>query len=646
MPTLESSSSGPHSPDPELDQKPNPADPRRSATYLVEGLSCRHCAKRAANTLRSLPGVLSAKVHYSTATAEVCHDARLTHDREIVTNLAQRGIFLSPSLGGPSNRVSWFDAPRIGIVIALLGNLIALAWWVPARSAPRLPLVELVFAILLFAIASPPLVSHVVTCAKRGIWGTDALALLAACAAIAIGIVGLSWPNESVASTPNFLSRFGARSTGVSALAFESAGAILGFVFLSNQLRKAALRKALANIERSLRFRYARIRRILPGGSDVFVPCAFLHSGDHVRLGPGEVALVNMRLDSATYVATSSGRIEERASGQMLFRGERLGSYGATGCVTELASVDTSIAADAAVAHEARRIEENALRGEGGKVESTAAFALGLATTWFAVFALIVHAVAVRHAVHSGIFLAAVAVVAGASPGALALGLPLARIMAITRARSAGIVIKNVDALEALAGCNFAYFDLSGGVSHDAPRVFRALWQRTIACRIFTSEDPEIASALEHRFGVAVTANITPEEKVRSVSWTRATGERVVHIGRLDTVQMLPVDVSIAVAPNELPDLVAAPIILRELGNSSLVWLFDTARSLRSKTRLLLVMTLGYHALVVPICVAGFLSPLVAGSVNFLFTLLTCALAFRSGPDAGLKLGRDKQTFA
>jgi len=596
--------------------------------------------------LRSLPGVLSASVRFSTATAEVCHDARLTHEREIVTNLAQRGIFLSPSLGGPSSRASWFDAPRLGIVIALLGNLIALALWVPARSAPRLPWVELVFAVLLLGIAAPPLVAHVVACAKRGIWGQDALALMASCAAFVVGVTSLCLPNETIASTPNFLVRFGAGSAGVSALAFESAGAIVAFVFLSNQLRQGAVRKAFADIERSLRFRYARIRRVLPGGSDVFVPCAFLNPGDHVRLGPGEVALVNMRIDSAAYVATSSGRVEERSPGQMVFRGERLGSYGVTGCVTELACVDTSTAADAAVANEARRIEESALRGEGGKIENTAGFALGLATTWFAVFALIVHAVAVRHALHSGIFLAAVAVVAGASPGALAIGLPLARIRAITQARSAGIVIKNVEALESLAVVSFAYFDLSGGVSHDARRVFRALWQRTIACRIFTPEGPEIASALEHRFGVAVTANINPEEKSRSVSWTRATGERVVHVGRTDTVQMLPVDVSIAVAPNELPDLVPAPIILRELGSPSLVWLIDTARSLRSKTRLLLAMTLGYHALVVPICVAGFLSPLVAGSLNFAFTMLTCAIAFRSGTTSRLDRGRDKQNSA
>lgn len=627
-----SSSSGPDSSPPGRKEKPQFADPKRFVTYLVDGLSCRHCARRTTNALRSIPGVLAASVSPFTATADVCHDARFTNEREIVTHLAQQGIFVSPSLGGPSTRVAWFDAPRLGVVIALLGNLIALALWVPARSAPKLPWVELVFAALLLLITGPTLVSRLVVRAKRGIWGPDALALMACCIAFAIGVTGLCFPNETLASTPNFLIRFGPRSAGISALAFESAGAIAGFVFLSNQLRQASIRNAFAAIERAVRLRYARIRRVVPRSADVFVPCAVLCPGDRIRIAPGEVVLINLRLDAAARISTFSGRNEERAPGQMVFRGERIGPCSVTGLVDDFAGFDTSAAADAAVAHEARRIEENALRGEGETFEGTARFALGLATLWFALFAIIVHAVATRHAIHSGVLLAAVAVIAASSPAVFVMGLPLARITAITRARAAEIVVKNVEALESLGNVGFAYFDLAGGVSRDTHEVFRALWHRTIACRILTPEGHEIAAALGHRFGVAVTADVDFEAKVRAISSTRTTGQRVMHVGRTNTGQMLPVDVSIAVAPNELPDSVPAPLVLRDCSLSSLVWLIDTARSLRKTSRLLLILTLGYHALVLPICVAGFLSPLVAGSVNFLFTLLTYAVASRVGP--------------
>lgn len=620
-------SSGPSLPG--RNDKPHEPDWKRDVAFRVDGLSCRHCAAKAADILRSLSGILSATVSFSTETAQVCHDARLTHEREIIASMAQRGFWLFPALGTSIARPSWFEAPRLGIVLALVGNLLALAMWRSVHTAPRLPWVELAFALVLMLIASPPLVSRAYVLAKRDIWGAEFIALVAAFASVLVGISSSLVHRETIALSPNFLLRFGPRPDGTTAIAFEAAGAIVGFAFLANHMHQAALRRAFADVHRGMRARYARVRRIMPKGGDAIVPCALLSLGDRLRLMVGEVSLVDMRLDVAACVAGRTGRVEDRAAGQMLLRGERLVSIVATGRIEQLPRLDSFAAADTAVARETCRIEQLALRREGDRIESLAALASTVATVWFALFAIIVHALSGRSALHLGVLLAGVAVLAGASSAAFSVGLPLARIVAVTRAHAMGLVVKDVAALEALATVDFAYFDLGDRVRPDTLEVFRAFWHRSIACRIISGDHADTVLALGHRFGVAATGNLDPEEKERLIGATRNAGGRVVHVRQHDTARMIPVDVSIAIAPEALPDDVAAPILVRNPSLTSLVWLMDTARVLRSRTRLMLALTLGYDAIVLPLCVAGFLAPINAAALSFGMTVITCLVASR-----------------
>lgn len=622
-------SSGPGPSLPGRNDKPHDADWKRASTFHIDGLSCRHCANHVSNALCSLPGVLSASVSFSTETAKVCHDARLTHEREIVASMAQRGFWLSPALGAAGAKPSWFDAPRLGIVLALVGNLIALALWTPARTAPRLPWVELAFAVLLMLIAAPPLAARAYAHAKQGIWGAEIMALVAACCSVALGVWCMLFEGEAIPLIPNFLFRLGTRPDGAAVLAFEGAGAILGFAFLGHHVHQSAMRKAFADVDRAVRSRYARVRRVIPRG-DAFVPCAVLFPGDRVRLMAGEVALADLRLDVAARVAASTGCLEERAPGQMLFRGERLVSAAATGRIEQLPRMDASAAADAAVVQTTSLIEHNALRREGDRVESMTAFALAIASVWFAVFAIIMHALLARRSPHPGVFLAGVTVLVGASSAAFTFGLPLARTVAVLRARTAGVVVNDVSALEALGAINFAYFDLSGDVRLHALHAFRALWHRAIACRIVSGDDGQTVVALGHRFGVPATGDLGPEDKSRIVGTTREAGGQVLYVGHdTPTARMIPADVFIAVAPTGSAADLTAPIVLREPNLQLVVWLVDLARSLRSRTHILLASTLVYDAIIIPLCVAGLLAPIVAAALSFGLTMATNFIASR-----------------
>jgi len=636
-------SSAPSPSFPGRNDKPHDTEWRRASTFHVDGLSCRHCATRVAEALRSIPGVLLASVSLSNDTAYVCHDARLTHEREIIVSMAQRGFWLSPTLGTSATKLSWFDAPRLGIVLALVGNLVALAFWTPARTAPRLPWVELAFALLLLLVAAPPLGSRAAARAKQGIWGTELVAVVAAFSSLFLGLVSMAFGGETAALTPSFLLRLGTRPDGVAALAFEASGAIIGLAFLGHHVHQAAVRKAFADVDRATRSRYARVRRVMPQAGDVLVPFAVLSLGDRVRFMAGEVALVDLGLDVAARVVASTGRMEDRAPGQMFFRGERLVSLAATGRIEYLPRIDSSAAADAAAVQTACRIEQHAQRREGDRFESTAALALAIASVWFAVFAVIVHVLLARHLPHLGVLLAGIAVLAGASPAAFVFGLPLARMVAVLRARAVGVVINDVSALETLASTNFAYFDLGEDVRLDAHYALRALWHRAVACRLLSSDRGEAILALGHRLGVPATGDLELEDKVRIVQTTREAGGRVVLIGRNDlTARMIPADVFIAIGQGASFNDSTAPIILRDANLQSLVWLVDAARSLRSRRQLMLTLTLAYNAIVIPLCVAGFLAPIAAAALSFGLTVVTCFVATRVGLKPRRSFSRDK----
>ncbi|MBK9265164.1 MAG: cation-translocating P-type ATPase [Polyangiaceae bacterium] len=705
---------------------------------------CRHCARRAVETLRGLPGVLAAAVRLSRETASVRYDERVTHEREIVLAMALRGYWLSPASGAPPAERAWFDAPRLGVVLALVGNLVALSLWKPARVAPKLVWIELVFALLLILVAAPPLMTRAAAFARKGIVSSELVALGAALVALMVGLSGFVLGNGTTVMTPNFLARFGDRPDATILVALETAGAIVGFAFLGHYVHQAFARRAFADIDRAVRGRYARVRRVTPREGDVVVPCAVLAPGDRIRLVAGEVAPLDMRLDVPARVAVPGGTIVDRASGQMLARGERLASPSVTGRIEHLGGMESSAAVDAVVQNTAARIEHDALRGEGGRFESVAALALFVAAIWFALFSCIVHALLLRGPIQPGVLLAGVAVLAGASSAGFVVGLPLARIIAVMRARSAGVVIKDAAALETLAGVDFAYFDKTGTLTAGAPYVvrlswlrsaepsmlsdvaaleaaathpvgraiarhlaaicvepavldeppvvrpngvfgmvrgvlvevsaaepgesvphdiradtsvvcfrregqtmgifelsdpvrldalqaLRAMWHRGIACRILSGDSAASTIALGHRLGVPAAGNMGVADKARAVRALREAGGRVLHVsdGRPETARVIAADVIVAVAPNALPDSVAAPIVLRDPSLHSLVWLVDLARALRSRTRLLLTFALAYNAVIVPLCATGFVSPIAAAALSFGALLLICLLASR-----------------
>jgi P-type E1-E2 ATPase len=451
----------------------------REATFHVDGLACRTCAHHAEEALARLPGVRAASVGFFGELAQVLYDARATSEREIVLGMAQRGFRMWPASGVAPSARARLDPARLGLTIALLGNLLALAVLAPEGYAPpELAWVELGFALLLLVVAGPPLAHRAMALARRKLFGKDALALVGALAALSIGLLALAFAPDSGHRAPELLEQLGFRGGGHGLRAFETAGAIAGFAVVVRYVYAALCRRAFADVDARAQAQSERARRLDAMGAEHPVAIASLTPGDRVRLMEGEIAPVDMVLDAHARVVEPGALLgRDRGPGDVISRGARLLSAEVVGRALGNPGAELAAAADAEVHRTVARIERDALQHAGGKgFTHITSLAISVAALSFAAFALVVHAMLSGGPVSPTAWLSALAVLVGFSPAAFTLALPAARTIAVLRARAAGVVVKDPAALDALARVDIACFDKTGTVTTGEIRVVSVRW--------------------------------------------------------------------------------------------------------------------------------------------------------------------------
>src|SRR5262249_42226425 len=132
-----------------------------------------------------------------------------------------------------------------------------------------------------------------------------------------------------------------------------------------------------------------------------------------------------------------------------------------TGTVIRPYSAGLDIACDAEVYRAIERIDAARGRSLTPRWDHVALRGVAVATLAFACFGAVLQIVRTR-SLGSAAWMTALAVAVGASSSAFALAAPAARVIAVLRARAAGIVVKNADALASLAAIDVACFDKSG----------------------------------------------------------------------------------------------------------------------------------------------------------------------------------------
>jgi Cu2+-exporting ATPase len=177
-----------------------------------------------------------------------------------------------------------------------------------------------------------------------------------------------------------------------------------------------------------------------------------------------------------------------------------------------------------------------------------------------------------------------------------------------------------------------ATFRLGDAVRPEARQALEALRASGLRLHLLSGDGAGPVAAVAAQLGIALaTAEATPQEKIEYVRALQQRGARVAMVG--DGVNDAPVlaqaDVSVAMGGGaDLAQLRADAVLLSD-DLADLARAGAIARRARSIVRQNLAWALGYNAIVIPVALAGWVTPLAAGLAMASSSLLVVANALR-----------------
>ena len=255
---------------------------------------------------------------------------------------------------------------------------------------------------------------------------------------------------------------------------FESAAVIVTLVLLGQVLELEARQRTGGAIRALLGLAPKTARRLAADGSEADVPLDAVAPGDRLRVRPGEkVPVDGVVLEGRSSVDESTITGEpmpvEKAVGSRVI-GATLNGTGSFVMRAERTGGDTLLARIVALVAEAQRSRARVQR----LADSVAA--------WFVPAVVVVAALAFGawlalgpepRAAHA--LVAAVSVLIVACPCALGLATPMSILVGVGRGATAGVLVRNAEALEALARADTLVVDKTGTLTEGRPRVVRVV---------------------------------------------------------------------------------------------------------------------------------------------------------------------------
>ena len=263
------------------------------------------------------------------------------------------------------------------------------------------------------------------------------------------------------------------RQRGELALYFEPAAVIVCLVLLGQVLELRARSQTSSAIKALLKLAPDTARRIGTNGAEEEVPLDRVHPGDLLRVRPGErVPVDGVVVEGASYVDESMLTGEpapvEKSAGSRATGGTVNGT-GAFVLKAERVGADTLLARIVQMVSEAQRsrapIQRLADRVSGIFVPAVMLVAIATFIVWLLVGPQPRFAYALVNAV---------AVLIIACPCALGLATPMSIMVGTGRGATAGVLIRNAEALEALAAVDTLVVDKTGTLTEGKPKLVRA----------------------------------------------------------------------------------------------------------------------------------------------------------------------------
>jgi P-type Cu+ transporter len=259
-------------------------------------------------------------------------------------------------------------------------------------------------------------------------------------------------------------------ASGALPIYYEAAATITALVLLGQVLELRARQRTGGAIRVLLQLAPKTARRIEPDGQEKDVPLEAVQLGDRLRVRPGEkIPVDGTVLDGVSSVDESMVTGEpipvEKIAGSSV-TGGTVNTTGALIMRAERVGRDTLLAHIVQMVSDAQR-SRAPIQRLADKVSSYFVPAVILvAVVTFICWASFGPSPRLAHAI-----LNAVAVLIIACPCALGLATPMAIMVGTGRGASAGVLIKNAEALEALESIDTLVFDKTGTLTQGKPRV-------------------------------------------------------------------------------------------------------------------------------------------------------------------------------
>jgi Cu+-exporting ATPase len=317
------------------------------------------------------------------------------------------------------------------------------------------------------------------------------------------------------------------RSMGVLPLYYEPAAAITTLVLLGQVLELRAREKTSGAIRALLGLAPKTARVVMDDGSESDVDVAAITAGMRIRVRPGERIAVDGR------VVEGSGVVDES-----MISGEPMPLAKAVGDNVTAGTVDTSgafimqaerVGADTLLAQIVRMV------GEAQRSRAPIQRLADVVAGWFvpiviavAAITFVVWSIAGPQPRFAHAIVNAVAVLIIACPCALGLATPMSVMVATGRGATAGILVKNAEALELLANVDTLVIDKTGTLTEGKPKVVAievdADLLRMVAAVERASEHP-LASAI-----VAAAREIGTATEVETIAGQGVRGKVDDHV--------------------------------------------------------------------------------------------------------------------
>ncbi len=431
----------------------------------IDGMTCANCAGRVEAALRAVPGVASAEVNLAMERADVdLSDPRLDIAR-LVGAVQKAGYAATPRTGGADARRAQDRAREeeqrnagrrdlfvlcvsAALTLPLVAQMVAMAAGLPMFLPPY---AELVLA--------TPVQFWAGARFYRGAWGAikarsgnmDLLVVMGTSAAYLFSLV--------------MLMRLGDAAEGH--LYFEAAAVIVTLVLAGKWLETRAKRGTTAAIRElmALRPETARVER---GGDVTEIAISDVVRGDVVIVRPGERIPVDGKIvDGETEVdeslITGESLPVPRAAGEKVTGG----AINGTGLIRVSA---TAVGEDSTLARIIRLVE-NAQAGKAPVQRLVDRISAVFVPTVIAIATATLAGWLLAGGTFESALVAAVSVLVIACPCALGLATPTAIVAGTGSAAKAGILIKDVEALERAHRVNVVIFDKTGTLTEGRPVV-------------------------------------------------------------------------------------------------------------------------------------------------------------------------------